>query len=150
MKEIINEQGTTTIKKGRKYYHIDDCDIPGSIHTDRTAELDKAFQEKNFSAFFPTIKKGIERISRRVHQSIDRYIPSEKRQAGYTARISHGADRGFTRKQATSCIVFEKNGNGIPVNASLFFHNIEKQRMFLFSYDQGYQECLERYPKIYN
>ena len=74
MKTIINEEGTTEIKKGRKYYHIADNDIPGEIHTDRTSELDKAFSEKDFSTFFTITKRGIDRISRGYNTASDRYI----------------------------------------------------------------------------
>ena len=76
METIINEEGTTEIKKGRKYYHIADNDIPGGIHTDRTAELGKAFSEKDFSVFFSIIERGIDRMNRGYHTTSDRYIMS--------------------------------------------------------------------------
>lgn len=73
MKELVNSD--TSIKQGRKWYHIDDCGIPGIIHVKRNEHLDKSFNNNFFEGFNSVIQTGINRIScNPYHTANDRYI----------------------------------------------------------------------------
>ena len=81
---------------------------------------------------------------------------NEKNTAVISAKLSHGIDHGFTGAQATGCIVIGQSVNGTEINPTVFFKTAKVNKMktgqkgFLFSYDIGYRECLERYPEINN
>lgn len=67
-----------------------------------------------------------------------------------------GIDHGLRGNRTGACIIIQlTNGKGIEVDPALFFHPEFSQKIqtgkrigFLFPHDQGYRECLEKYPDL--
>lgn len=72
------------------------------------------------------------------------------------AKLSEGIDHGLKGRYTGSCIIFSQHEKGIEVTPDFFFNEkgIKKlkagKKLFLFSFDIGYRECLVKYLALYN